>query len=763
LDTPNDQRIVPAPGARRPALWAAVLIALGVLIADRADWTPAIWASALAGSVLLVLGGLRLRGMAGSIFVSISIWFMLLAVGALRMSVATAGRPDPDASNLAASGRVAELHGRLASIPIERSTGWRAMIDLESARIGDSMIMLPTRALIATSRSLEGLRFGDHVIVPGRLRVPPTRRNPGGFDYASHLQRQGTDFLLHPTASAWRVVERGSPWALHNLIEPLRDWIRCTARTIFTPVSAAMVQGFLLGDTEGVPGGILGSFRDSGTYHLLAVSGANVWLTLLLFIWPLRVLRVPRTARTVILVGVAVAFCFLTRNEPSVVRASLMAGAVLSGRLLFRPVDTLNSIGLAGLIIVVASPAEVFRAGFQLSFAAVIGIVVVHARLRHAGWLPRNRLANWFLTLVASSVAATLATAPIVAAHFGVVPLLSLPANLIMVPLAAFISYAGIAAFGLAGVSVTLAAPAVKIAEFALAAAQNTVRIFADMGAVMNWPDPSPFSIATFYLVAGMVLTWRSRYRWARPLTYVGLAGTALLLVGGLQAKSPSPTVAFLDAGRNRLAAVISPAGQITWIADDPGLSESDRQWLTRPFLRALEISAQPETVVPWRRSDSTTVDWTSAVSGSSFWQCIISPSDSMNELPLIWADVFTWNSDTVVHVRDFPAPGHGVAEELVDQFVPSAKILVLPSRAPLEKLRRILGLTRSVQSVLFYGPAGWAKDQSAWLSLWKAHYPMIDFYFTAFNGGVSLIWTAEGPELTPFIAPFAWRDADYR
>ncbi|MEW5876352.1 MAG: ComEC/Rec2 family competence protein, partial [Candidatus Zixiibacteriota bacterium] len=759
----TDQRIVPAPGARRPALWAAALIALGVLLADRADWMPAIWASALAGSALLVLLGRRSRAGAGSLLVSISIWLMLLTAGGLRMGVANSGRPDPDASNLAVSGQAAELHGRLASIPIERSTGWRATIDLESAKVGDSLIPLDTRALIATSRSLEGLTFGDYVVVPGRLRVPPTRRNPGGFDYATHLQRQGTDFLLHPTASAWRVIARGSPWSLHNLIEPLRDWIRRTAGAIFRPVPAAMIQGFLLGDTDGVPARILGSFRDSGTYHLLAVSGANVWLTLLLFIGPLRVLRVPRTARTVILIAVAVGFCFLTRNEPSVVRASLMAGAVLIGRILFRPVDTLNSIGLAALIILTVSPAELFRAGFQLSFAAVIGIVVVHARLSRGGLLPRNRLANWAVTLVASSAAATLATAPIVAAHFGVVPLLSLPANLIMVPLAALISYVGIAAFGLAALSVTLAAPAVAVAEFALAAARETVRVFGDMGAIMNWPDPSHSSIAAFYLVAGLALSWRQRYRWARPVAYLGLAASALLLVGGLQAKSPSPTVAFLDAGRNRLAAVIAPTGQITWIADDPGPTESDRQWLTGPFMRALEISDQHESVVPWRRADSTIVDWTSAVSGSPFWRCVTSPSDSPNEAPLSWADVFTWNSDTVIHVRDIPAPGHHVAEELIDRFVSTAKVLVFPSRAPLEKLRRMLDRAHSAQAVLFYGPAGWMRDEPSWLNLWKAHYPMIDFYFTGSNGGVILTWTEQGAELVPFIAPFAWRDADYR
>jgi competence protein ComEC len=186
-----------------------------------------------------------------------------------------------------------------------------------------------------------------------------------------------------------------------------------------------------------MPDELYEAYRRSGTLHLLAVSGSNVWLVLGVFWLLFRTLRFHRVVQIVLLLGILVVFCFVTRNDPSVVRAGVMAALVLIGLLFHRRIDMLNIIGASAVIILLFSPRHLFLAGFQLSYAAVIGILILVPRiLQLFPGLTRWRAGRWGLTLAGSSVAATVATAPILALHFGVIPAISVIANLFMVPLA---------------------------------------------------------------------------------------------------------------------------------------------------------------------------------------------------------------------------------------------------------------------------------------------------------------------------------------
>lgn len=754
--------MVLSSGARHPALWAAVVFAAGIFIADRADWPPVIW-TVLAGVLLAIALLTFFRRLAMSALLApITVALLLASTGGLRMSVESAGRPDPVATRLAAEGTPCRFHGRLTSIPLHRRSGWRATIDLYNAHVADSIRSIRTTALITTLHSLSGLRYGDEVIVPGRLITPPTRRNPGGFDYAAHLRRQGTDFLLRPSAEPWQVLTRGSPATPHNLVDPLRQWIRGTANQMLSPTSAAMMEGFLLGDIEGIPRDVLDAFRDAGTFHLLAVSGANVWLVITILLVPMRLLRIPRLARTLILILVITAFSFLTRNEPSVVRAALMAGLVLAGGIIHRPSAPLNSIGVAALIILAIVPAELFRAGFQLSFAAVSGIVVSYTRARQARWIPRTWLLRWLVLLLISTIAATVATAPILAVHFGTIPLLSLPANAVLVPLAGGICYSGMIALAVAAISPGLAEPFAWSTEHLLAFSRTAVRFFADFGALINWSDPSLHAILAVYLVGFLLLRWNHRYRWARPVVYMAVILATLSVVQRLRATEPDLVVAFLDVGRGRLAGVFGPNGDCTWIADDPGLTLDDRQWLTEPYLRAVGRTTHSQSVTPWRRQDSVSVSVETRSGVDPFWRRVVSHTHTDEGAPRVWADLFTWGADTAINIRDFPDPRFPEARATIHRLLSGARVLILPTSTPLRVQRELINAAQP-GSVVFYGHSGWIRDPHHWLEVWRAHYPLTAFYFTVTDGAVSVEWDRGHIHVRSFSASHTWRDADYR
>ena len=218
------------------------------------------------------------------------------------------------------------------------------------------------------------------------------------------------------------------------------------------PTERALEAGFLLGDTRAIPPELVTDFRDAGLSHLLAVSGANVAFVLVLAGPLLRRLRLgPRALGGGI---VLVLFGTMTRWEPSVLRATVMAGAVLGANLLGRPAPAGRVLALAALTLLVVDPFLIHSVGFLLSCGACAGIVLL------APWLA-TRIPGPAAVREALSVtlAAQLGVAPVLLPVFGTVPMIALPANLLAVPVVGPLTIWGLIAGlvgGVAGPSVAL-------------------------------------------------------------------------------------------------------------------------------------------------------------------------------------------------------------------------------------------------------------------------------------------------------------------
>ena len=197
-----------------------------------------------------------------------------------------------------------------------------------------------------------------------------------------------------------------------------------------TPVDRALLAGFLLGDTRGVPDDVTERFRLAGLTHLTAVSGENVALVLALCAPVLR--RLGLLGRLVGGVAVLVLFGTMTRWEPSVLRAIAMASIALVAGYLGRPANGLRVLALAAIALLVADPFLLHSVGFLLSCAASLGIAVLARPIAN-----RLRGPASMREVLGVTAAAQLGVAPVLIPVFGSMPLISLPANLVAVPLAA--------------------------------------------------------------------------------------------------------------------------------------------------------------------------------------------------------------------------------------------------------------------------------------------------------------------------------------
>lgn len=199
---------------------------------------------------------------------------------------------------------------------------------------------------------------------------------------------------------------------------------------------AALARGFVLGEDEGVDAGTVEDFRRAGLSHLLAVSGQNVALLALLAMPLLALLGMPLRTRLLWVIAAIAIYVPLAGGGPSIVRAGVMGALTLLATFAGRRASRLYALTIAAIVTLAIDPRIGADVGWQLSFAAVLGILAIAQPLRRAiasrfgsGGL-RGALAEG----VAVTVAATLATAPLIAFHFGELSTVGLLANLLALP-----------------------------------------------------------------------------------------------------------------------------------------------------------------------------------------------------------------------------------------------------------------------------------------------------------------------------------------
>lgn len=199
---------------------------------------------------------------------------------------------------------------------------------------------------------------------------------------------------------------------------------------------AALARGFVLGEDEQIDSYTVEDFRRSGLSHLLAVSGQNVALLVLLAMPALAALGMPLHTRLVWVLGLIAVYVPLAGAGPSIQRAGIMGALSVLATLAGRRASSLYALVFAAVVLLALEPGIAADVGWQLSFAAVLGILLLATPLRRA-IAARVGAGGWRWTLVegaALTIAATLATAPLIAFHFEAISTTTLIANLLALP-----------------------------------------------------------------------------------------------------------------------------------------------------------------------------------------------------------------------------------------------------------------------------------------------------------------------------------------
>jgi competence protein ComEC len=574
---------------RRPALYALACFTCGVILGDLFDLPLRLLLSFLLLTLCFACIFLVKRDkISTSLFLAIA----LLLAGFYRHETATRRLPSNHVSNFLNPESTVLITGKVAREPDVRED--KTFVTLETEALREGQRAHTVRGLIILKIKEPTFRFdyADRIKFRGYLMEPTSKRNPGAFDYRRYLNRKGIWGIVTLSRADQVEILAPAPRAFYQsrMVIPLRKWIKGVFDRTLSGDHKALLAGFFLGETREISKEVYTMFRDTGTVHLLAVSGSNVWLVVGVILGALSLLRVPKLPAIGIGLVSIMIFANLVNNDPPVVRAGVMAAVVLSGSVLYRQIDLINVVSFAGLVILACSPLFLFDVGFQLSFASVLGILILYPRLSRmvSRYVSRSnrKLWKWVMMPALISLSVELALFPILAHYFNIVPTVVVLANVLIVPLA--------------GVSVVLACFTLLSAAFSMSLAGvlsaanwlsldltlKLTRFFAGLPvAKLSLPAPSLFTFALYYLSLWLLFGWIGSKKKTHLFSLLLLAN---LFMWGRAFSGVDPTlrISLLDVGSGNATVVEAPNRQTLVMNAGEKVKTLDAgEYIVLPFL----------------------------------------------------------------------------------------------------------------------------------------------------------------------------------
>jgi competence protein ComEC len=508
----------------RPIIWLTISMVVGIFAGEA-------FPGYRLGLLLLVVGiGLGLVICLKKKRPSLMLPLLLFAsMGYLSIQPWVAPRfPDHHIRHFAGS-KALHITGTVLDEPVYKNNRTRFAMAVVSIMQNEKPVPVCGRLRVTVSKGPVVLAKGNRVSFRGRIRGIRNFSNPGGFDYERYMAFQ------HIWASTYVVAEKLSVQSgaettkgvtfiddrrarVRELIDGLGTESQGRSRDV-----KAVLKALLIGDRKEISPGLREQFNRTGVGHLLAISGLHMGIVAAaafalfrwLAVWIKPILWAGWTRKTAAILTFLPVFLygFLAGMSPSTQRAVIMVSVFLLTLLFDRDQDLINTICIAGMLILVINPPSLFSISFQLSFAAVLTIVggmsLTQPMLKQSKDIKTN-LINKGFTFMAVTLFATVGTAPLVMAYFNQVSLIGLVVNMLAIPLVGFLAVPlGLLSAIIQVFNTGVALWCLQMSYWILEKAIWIIDFFSGMPfAALKTVTPSLMEISLFYLLLLGFFSW---------------------------------------------------------------------------------------------------------------------------------------------------------------------------------------------------------------------------------------------------------------
>ncbi len=524
----------------------------------------------------------------------------LIFIAIVHYELATGYYPSNHISNFTNQNESIAISGIIVKFPEPRLKKISLTMAVNDIFMNHEVVSAQGKILVNVPKFASMFQYGDEILVRGMLRKPRDRRNPGEFDSQAFFQSQNIFGILSvdKKAEIKKISSGHGNWILRNWLFSVKNYLNEFIGSHFPSKEATFLQGLIIGQRGEISITLREAFSNLGVIHVLAVSGLHVGFIILTFMGVFGFLRIPYRYRILLTILGLVFYAFLVNLKPPVVRASIMGGLLLTGTLLERKTDVYNSLALAALVILIFNPLELFQAGFQLSFTAVISIVYLYPKIK-AFFSTHPKIHNiqkiagihYVVELLFVSMAAFLGTLPFTIIYFNRIPNFAIFANLLIIPLV----FCGFACGIIASV-VNLFVP--FLGKIYIAATWFFLHVIIE---IIEWANQFMFTHyetykflfpqALAYFIGMILISNLNHERVRRWLVIFFLILTNVFVWQAATKEKNVLKVIFFDVGQGDAALLTFPDDKHVLVDGGPrGINYNAGKWVIAPYLKRERI-----------------------------------------------------------------------------------------------------------------------------------------------------------------------------
>lgn len=327
-----------------------------------------------------------------------------------------------------------------------KANSYKSLAKLESVLVNGQWMIVKGNVLLYFKKDSTALplQYGSQIIIQKSLQPITNSGNPGGFDYKQYCAQQDIHYQVYLQPKDYMITGRSDKDALTELLINTRANVLSIFRKwVPGEIEAGVAEALLIGYRDDLDKDLVRSYSNTGVVHIIAISGLHLGMIyglMLLILKPFQKQKWMRWTKPLLILFVLWGFSLLAGAVASILRSVVMFSFIVIGESLGRRTNIYNTLAASAFCLLVYNPYFFWDVGFQLSYTAVLSIVLFMKPV-YQWFYFKNKLLNLLWELNAITLSAQILTLPIILYYFHQFPNLSLFTNFIAVPLSGFILY----------------------------------------------------------------------------------------------------------------------------------------------------------------------------------------------------------------------------------------------------------------------------------------------------------------------------------